>query len=112
MKKQDTHTPSVSAGLPNAAETALETPLDFNKLFFTSPHSTYVMRVEAGQTVGSAASSGDLLIVDRSVEPSTSSTVVMYLDGEMRVGRLADMQEAQQEYLFWGTVTYTVSPQQ
>lgn len=112
MKKQDPTAPSVSAGLPNAAETADELPLDFNELFFNSPHSTYIMRVATGQNINPNGENknGDILVVDRAVEPTANSTVVMYLDSELQIGRLSDFKSAQQEYILWGTVTYRVSP--
>ena len=111
MKKMDQNSPSTSSGLHNAASSAVELPLDFNELFFRSPHSTFVMRAQNNSVDGrdSVIKRGDLLIVDRAVTPSSNSFVVMDVDGEMKIGELCGFKNSLQDsFNLWGTVIYRV----
>src|SRR5439155_1040388 len=52
------------------------------------PASTFPVRVTGDSMIGAGIHSGDLLIVDRSLEPRDGSVVIAILDGELTVKRL------------------------
>ena len=76
---------SVVAGFPSPAEQYLEPPLDLNELLVKRPAATYFVRVEGDSMSGAGISDGDLLVVDRSLEPEDGSTVIACVDGEFTV---------------------------
>jgi len=77
----------VSAGFPSPAEDHMHTKLDLNELLITHPSATYYVRVVGDSMLEAGIVSGDLLIVDRSIEVKNNSIVVAYVDGEFTVKR-------------------------
>ena len=77
----------VSAGFPSPAEDHMHSKLDLNELLITHPSATYYVRVVGDSMLEAGIVSGDLLIVDRSIEVKNNSIVVAYVDGEFTVKR-------------------------
>ena len=77
----------VSAGFPSPAEDHMHSKLDLNELLITHPSATYYVRVVGDSMLEAGILSGDLLVVDRSVEVKNNSIVVAYIDGEFTVKR-------------------------
>ena len=77
----------VSAGFPSPAEDHMHAKLDLNELLITHPSATYYVRVVGDSMLEAGIVSGDLLIVDRSIEVKNNSIVVAYVDGEFTVKR-------------------------
>lgn len=76
---------SVIAGFPSPAEQYVERPLDLNELLVARPAATYFVRAEGDSMRGAGIRSGDLLVVDRSLEPEDGSVVIACVDGEFTV---------------------------
>ena len=79
---------SVSAGFPSPADDYLEGKLDLNDFLIPNPPATFLVHVTGDSMIGAGIYSGDLLIVDRSVEPHNRNIVIAVLDGELTVKRL------------------------
>jgi len=79
---------SVSAGFPSPADDYLEGKLDLNDFLIPNPPATFLVHVTGDSMIGAGIYSGDLLIVDRSVEPRNRNIVIAVLDGELTVKRL------------------------
>lgn len=75
----------VVAGFPSPAEQYVERPLDLNELLVARPSATYFVRAEGDSMTGAGIRSGDLLVVDRSIEPEDGSIVIACVDGEFTV---------------------------
>ncbi|MCP4708776.1 MAG: translesion error-prone DNA polymerase V autoproteolytic subunit, partial [Planctomycetes bacterium] len=82
------YTATVSAGFPSPAEDYLETQLDLNKYLIAHPAATYFVRVTGDSMIDAGIHSGDLLIVDRSVEPADKNVVIANVNGELTVKRI------------------------
>jgi DNA polymerase V len=80
-------TAGVSAGFPSPADDFVDRSLDLNEFLIKHPSATYFVRVEGTSMIGSGINPGDILIVDRALEPSDSSIVVAVLNGEFLVKR-------------------------
>jgi len=80
-------TAGVSAGFPSPADDFVDRSLDLNEFLIKHPSATYFVRVEGTSMIGSGINTGDILIVDRALEPSDSSIVVAVLNGEFLVKR-------------------------
>ena len=79
---------SVSAGFPSPAEDDTEEKLDLNELLVKKPASTFLLKVSGDSMIEAGIHSGDILIVDRSVEPSHNKIVIAAINGELTVKRL------------------------
>lgn len=80
-------TAGISAGFPSPADDFVDRSLDLNEFLIRHPSSTYFVRVEGTSMIGSGIHPGDILIVDRALEPADASIVVAVLNGEFLVKR-------------------------
>ena len=78
----------VSAGFPSPAADYEEGKLDLNKHLIKNPPATFFVRVTGDSMVGAGIHHGDLLIVDRSLEPKDKSVVIAVVNGELTVKRI------------------------
>jgi len=82
-------TNQVAAGFPSPADDYLESRLDLNEHLVKHPAATFFVRVSGDSMIGAGIQSGDLLIVDRSIEASDRKVIIAVLNGEMTVKRLS-----------------------
>lgn len=75
----------VSAGFPSPAEDFLENELDFNAAFIKHPSATFYAKVKGNSMKDAGISNGDIMVIDRSLEPNNGDIAVCYLDGEFTV---------------------------
>jgi DNA polymerase V len=78
----------VPAGFPSPAADYEEDKLDLNRYLIKNPAATFFIRVTGYSMMGAGIYSGDLLIVDRSLEPRDKSVVIAIIDGELTVKRI------------------------
>jgi len=79
---------AVRAGFPSPAEDYIEGSLDLNRHLIRHPAATFIVRVEGESMTGAGIFPGDLLVVDRSIEPRNGHVVIAAVDGELTVKRL------------------------
>lgn len=84
----DLYCSRVSAGFPSPAEDYVEGKLDLNDLLVKHPAATFFVRVSGDSMTGAGIYPGDILIVDRALEPSSGKVVIAVVDGELTVKRL------------------------
>ena len=115
---------SVSAGLPTAADDDIETKLDLNEYIIKHPASTFFVRVHGEDLKEAGIFSGDLLVVDESLEAKDGKIVVARLGGEMTVkiyrvinreiflesqnGQLLPLKVNDMEFVIVGVVTHAI----
>ncbi|MBR2026703.1 MAG: translesion error-prone DNA polymerase V autoproteolytic subunit [Alistipes sp.] len=117
----------VKAGFPSPAEDIRE-KLDLIQLLVKHKASTFFFRVSGVSMVDSGMDEGDILIVDRAIDPYNNCKAVCYIDGEYTVkrvemldGRVRLMPANEQnmkykpievspdnQFIVWGVVTYTI----
>ena len=117
----------VKAGFPSPAEDIRE-KLDLMKLLVRHKASTFFFRVSGVSMVDAAMDEGDIIIVDRAVEPYNNCKAVCFIDGEYTVkrieildGRVRLMPANEQNtkykpidvteensFMVWGVVTYVI----
>ena len=78
----------VSAGFPSPAADYEEGKLDLNKHLIKNPAATFFVRVTGDSMLGAGIHHGDLLVVDRSLEPKNKNVVIAVIDGELTVKRI------------------------
>lgn len=79
---------SVAAGLPSAAEDYIEGNIDLNRHLIKNPADTFLVRATGDSMIDAGIHSGDVLVVDRSLEPKHHRIVIAVLDGELTVKRI------------------------
>jgi len=78
----------VKAGFPSPADDYIEKSLDFNEYLIKRPAATFCVRVSGDSMINAGIHDSDLLIVDRSINPSHNSIIIAVIDGEMTLKRL------------------------
>jgi DNA polymerase V len=78
----------ISAGFPSPADDFLDLSIDLNKELIKHPYATFYGRVRGESMVGAGLDDGDLLIIDKSLEPQDGKIAVCFIDGEFTVKRI------------------------
>jgi DNA polymerase V len=78
----------VPAGFPSPAQDYVEKTLDLNELCITHPAATYFVRVQGDSMIDAGIQDGDLLIVDRAVQPKHGDIVIAGFHGELTCKKL------------------------
>ena len=115
----------VAAGFPSPADDYLEGKLDLNQYLIKHEAATFFVRVAGDSMIGAGVHSGDLLIVDRALEPRDNSVVVAVVNGELTLKRLSKQGGAltlrpdngnyppmpiteHMDFEIWGVVTHVI----
>lgn len=77
-----------SCGFPSPADDYIDRALDLNEHLIKHPSATFYVRASGNSMIGAGIHSGDLLIVDRAIEPKDGSIIVAVIEGELTVKRL------------------------
>ncbi len=116
---------SVKAGFPSPAEDYAEQYLDLNAHLIQHPAATFFLKVSGDSMVNAGIFNGDLLIVDRSIEPTSGKIVIAAVNGELTVKRLQKTTngiflvaensayppislKSSDQVQIWGVVVYTI----
>lgn len=75
----------ISAGFPSPADDFIDTGIDLNKELIKNPYSTFYGRVRGDSMKDLGIHNGDLLVIDKSLEPQNGKIAVCYIDGEFTV---------------------------
>lgn len=78
----------VAAGFPSPAQDYVERTLDLNELCIKRPAATYFVRVEGDSMQDAGIFSGDILVVDRSLQAQHGDVVIAQWQGEFTVKEL------------------------
>lgn len=115
----------IRAGFPSPAQNYLSEAIDLNKELIKHPASTFYARVVGDSMINEDIHDGDLLVIDKSLEPRDGDTVVAYIDGEftlkyIKIERdivwLMPANDAyppikvteENDFMVWGVVTYSI----
>lgn len=115
----------IQAGFPSPAQDFIESSIDLNREIVTHPAATFYGRVSGDSMIGENIEDGDLLVIDRSIDPLDGDLAVCCLDGDFTLKRirletdrvwLIPANESFDPILvtpdrsieIWGVVTYTI----
>ncbi len=115
----------VAAGFPSPAEEFTTQGLDLNRKLIKNPASTFYARVSGLSMVDEGINDGDLLVIDKSIEPYDGCLAVCFIDGEFTLKRFekhdgygllvpankefkAIKVTADNDFCIWGVVTYLI----
>ena len=115
----------VSAGFPSPADDFKEVRISLDKAVVKNEAATFYARVAGQSMVGAGLDDGDLLVIDRSLEPEDGKIAVCFVDGEFTVKRLKVDKDCvwlmpendrykplqvteENELIMWGIVTHVL----
>jgi DNA polymerase V len=115
----------VECGFPSPARDYTEGSIDLNEELIHHPNSTFVVRARGQSMIDIGISTGDLIIVDRSLKPRNGSVIIAVLDGELSIKILdtsnkkislssanknySDVHVSEEmDFMIWGVCTYVV----
>ena len=78
----------ISAGFPSPADDFKEVRISLDRELVKSPESTFYARVSGDSMIGAGLDDGDLLIIDRSLNPESGKIAICFVDGEFTVKRI------------------------
>ncbi|MBF7090891.1 translesion error-prone DNA polymerase V autoproteolytic subunit [Flavobacterium sp. ALJ2] len=115
----------ISAGFPSPADDFIELTIDLNKEFIKNKDTTFFAKVKGHSMKDAGINDGDLLIIDKSLEPQNNKIAVCQVDGKFTVKRIkiekdtvwliAENEDyepikvtAENELLIWGIVVHSI----
>ncbi len=115
----------ISAGFPSPALDFIDLTIDLNKHLIKHPSATFYGRVKGYSLKNAGIDDGDLLIIDRSLEPQNGKIAVCFIDGEFTAKRIEIKEDKiwlhpeneeyksikvtkENSFLIWGIVTHVI----
>lgn len=78
----------ISAGFPSPADDFIELSIDLNKELIKNKDTTFFAKVKGHSMKNAGINDGDLLVIDKSLEPQNNRIAVCQIDGEFTVKRI------------------------
>ncbi len=122
--------PEIKAGFPSPAQDYMENGIDLNRELVKNPSSTFFGRARGSSMEGAGIYDGDLLIIDKSVEPYEGAVAVCFIDGDFTLKRISFERESghisavwlvpendsfkpikvteENQFVIWGIVTHSI----
>jgi DNA polymerase V len=115
----------IAAGFPSPAQDYIDLKIDLNKELIANPSSTFYGRVKGTSMKDAGIEDGDILVIDKSLEPHDGDTAVCFIDGEFTLKYIKIEQDAvylipankkfqpikvteDNNFCIWGVVTYSI----
>ena len=115
----------IYAGFPSPAEDHSDLSLDLNDYLVKHPAATFYVYAKGDSMINSGIYDGDLMIVDRSLDPKSNSIVIAVIDGEFTVKKIKKIKSklylqpnnalykpiqitSNMDFIIWGIVTYVI----
>lgn len=117
----------IRAGFPSPAQDYAGETIDLNKDLIQHPASTFYGRVVGDSMREEGITEGDILVIDKSIEPEDGDLAVCCLDGEFTLKRIRLDRRSRKlylmpsnrnytpievtpdnEFMVWGVVLYTI----
>lgn len=115
----------ISAGFPSPADDFIELTIDLNKHLIKHKDATFFAKVKGNSMINAGIYDGDLLVIDKSLEPQNGKIAVCQIDGEFTVKRIKIEQDIvwliaenedyepikvtpENELMIWGIVIHSI----
>jgi DNA polymerase V len=113
-----------ATGFGAAADDYAERGIDLNEQLIRNKPATFFMRVNSDAMTGGGIFKGDVVIVDRSLEPANGKIIIAVIDGELLIrkleisngkkrlvavgNKLSAIEVNEENFRSWGVVTYII----
>ena len=120
----------IRAGFPSPAQDYMTDSIDLNKELVSHTATTFYARAVGNSMTGFGISDGDLLVIDKAIEPIDGDIVVAFIDGEFTLKKIMKEENGQylwlvpgnddyppikvtedNEFIIWGVLTYNIKKQ-
>ena len=115
----------ISAGFPSPADDFIELTIDLNRELIKHKDSTFFAKVKGDSMKNAGIFDGDLLIIDKSLEPQDGKIAICQIDGDFTVKRIKKENEVvwliaenedykpikvteENELMIWGIVIHSI----
>lgn len=115
----------IRAGFPSPAMDFEDVSIDLNKYVVRHPSATFYGRVKGDSMRDVGIEDGDLIVIDRSIEPANGKIAVCYIDGEFTIKKIKLDKDCcwllpanenyepikvtkDNEFIIWGIVTHVI----
>lgn len=115
----------IKAGFPSPAQDYMDLSIDLNRELIRNPSATFYGRVKGDSMQDAGVTEGDVLVIDKSLEPSDGDMAVCFLDGEFTLKFIKIEKDviwlvpaneryepirvtSANDFVIWGIVTYTI----
>lgn len=118
-------TDGIKAGFPSPAADFDETRVSIDQLVIKNETATFYAKASGNSMIGAGIDDGDILVIDRSIEPTNNKIAVCFIDGEFTIKRIKIEEDGvylqpenpkfkrikiteENDLIIWGIVTYVV----
>jgi DNA polymerase V len=115
----------VTAGFPSPASDYVDKSIDLNEVLIKNKPATFLVKALGDSMINSGIFSGDILIVDKSITPTSKNIVVAILNGEFTVKKFIKENSKvilrpenpkykdieinnEDDFKIWGVVTFVI----
>lgn len=115
----------ISAGFPSPADDFLQLTIDLNAYLVKHRDTTFFAKVKGHSMKNAGIYDGDLLVIDKSLEPQDGKIAICQIDGEFTVKRIKKEKDvvwliaenedfqpikvtADNELMIWGIVVHSI----
>ncbi|MES2747075.1 MAG: translesion error-prone DNA polymerase V autoproteolytic subunit [Bacteroidota bacterium] len=115
----------IKAGFPSPAADFDESKISLDKVLVKNQEATFYAKAAGTSMIGAGIDDGDILVIDRSLEPKNNKIAVCFIDGEFTIKRIVVAKDGvylmpenpafqpikvtdENELIIWGMVTYVI----
>ena len=115
----------ISAGFPSPADDFKEIRISLDRELVKNGDATFYAKVSGDSMINAGLSDGDLIVIDRSLDPEHNKIAVCFIDGDFTVKRIikrgsdlylkpenknykAIKVDEENNLIIWGIVTYVI----
>ena len=115
----------ISAGFPSPADDFKEIRISLDKELVKNKEATFYARVSGNSMENAGLSDGDLIVIDRSLNPENNKIAVCFIEGDFTVKRIIQKDgklflkpenknykkitiKKEDQLIIWGIVTYVI----
>lgn len=115
----------IKAGFPSPAADFDETKISIDQLVVKNETATFYAKANGNSMIGAGIDDGDILVIDRSIEPTDNKIAVCFIDGDFTIKRIKIEEDCvylqpenpkfqpikvteDNDLIIWGIVTYVV----
>ncbi len=115
----------IKAGFPSPAADFDESKISLDNVLVKNREATFYAKASGTSMIGAGIDDGDILVIDRSIEPKNNKIAVCFIDGEFTIKRIIVEKDCvylmpeneafqpikvtdENELIIWGMVTYVI----
>ena len=115
----------IKAGFPSPAADFDESKISLDNVLVKNREATFYAKASGTSMIGAGIDDGDILVIDKSLEPQNNKIAVCFIDGEFTIKRIKIEKDCvylmpenknyqpikvtdENELVIWGIITYVI----